>query len=221
MKKLIGISSRTMMVDGVNKLFVNQRYLNYLNLYGFKCIILPLKLDDEILDLCDGFLITGGNDSNPLYYNQQLHPTSELVEPEVDEADLKIIKYAVKHNKPLLGICRGLQVINIAFKGSLHQDIPNHRKVNHPIYIDSSRLIPTLDKVEEANSYHHQAIDSLGVGLAVVARANDNIIEIIEHTSLPIIAVQFHPEIVPNSMLSSKIMNAFSSLFQTGSRLHK
>lgn len=213
MKKLIGISSRNMVVDGITKVFVNQNYLDYLEFGGFTYIILPLKLTQSVLEMCDGFLITGGYDMDPRFFKQEKNPSSVLVDRIVDLSDLQIIRHALSYQKPLLGICRGLQVLNVALEGSLKQDFPHHQGTRHEIVTNPSRIIPDLQPMEETNSFHHQVIEELGKDLIATGKAHDGVIEIIEHKTRPILAVQFHPEREIRSELSKKIMNAFVHCF--------
>ena len=124
----IGITCRYIYEDGIEKQFVNTQYLDYVAGVGFTPIILPINQNiDKLLELCDCFLITGGNDLDPSFYNEE-NISSYLIDKRMDELDLKVVNYAYKANKPLLGICRGLQVINVYFEGSLYQDLEKDEK---------------------------------------------------------------------------------------------
>lgn len=205
MKKIIGITPRLIYEDQIEKQFVNTRYLDFLKLFDLNFLMINLDNPNlyDILSLCDGFLITGGDDINPSLYNQ--HNTNSLgISDRMDETDLKVIKYAVDNSKPLMGICRGLQVINVFFGGSLHQDIPGHKNTTHEIQV--SKTAYCKDTITTVNSYHHQIIDSLGKNLSVFAKHND-IIEGIYHKELPILAVQWHPEINKNNFETNLFKN--------------
>lgn len=193
-KKIIGITPRIIIEENVEKQFVNTRYISFLDKLGFNYLMLNLDNPNlnDILDLCDGFLITGGDDIDPKLYNEE-NTASINIHPRMDETDMKVIDYAVKNKKLLLGICRGFQIINTYFSGSLYQDIPNHQKTRHIINVFDNKY--STQKSFETNSYHHQAAKVLGKDLVVIAHSTDNIVEAFYHKTLPIIATQWHPEI--------------------------
>ena len=150
----------------------------------------------------DCLIIPGGVDVNPCRYNEKASEKLGIVDDELDETQLEIIDRFVKEKKPILGICRGLQLLNVYFKGTLIQDIESkitHTQINRK---DSYHSALNEDILKElfglkciVNSSHHQAIKDLGKGLIVTSRSEeDGIIEGIRHTELPIIAVQWHPE---------------------------
>jgi putative glutamine amidotransferase len=212
----IGITCRYIYEEGIEKQFVNTKYLEYVESVGFTPIILPIDKDiNELLALCDCFLLTGGNDLDPTYYHEE-NKSSYSVDKRMDELDFKVIEYAVKHNVPVLGICRGLQAINVYFKGTLHQDLENkeHNKKEgkQEFIIDNkSRFFSKcFDDKTLINSYHHQGIKKLGEGLIDAGRSYD-LIEAIEHETLDIYAVQWHPERL-NDEYSHKLINEFKKL---------
>src|SRR5690606_3416071 len=115
---------------------------------------------EEILKLCDGFLITGGNDIDPMYFGEVNEGLSKKVIPALDVLDKMIVEHAKETNKPLLGICRGHQAINVFLGGSLHQHIgDDHEKVKIDHYATTSKnkLLSFNEKIN-INSYHHQAV---------------------------------------------------------------
>ena len=212
----IGITCRYIYEDGIEKQFVNSAYLEYVKSVGFVPIILPLNLDiDELLDICDCFLITGGNDLDPFYYHEE-NKSSYSVDKRMDELDFKVIEYAVKNNLPVLGICRGLQAINVYFKGTLYQDLENknhNKKEDNQEFIINNKsrfFLKCFDDETLINSYHHQGIKKLGEGLVDAGRSYD-LIEAIEHERLDIYAVQWHPERL-NDEYSHKLINEFKKL---------
>ena len=196
----IGITTRIIYEDGIKKQFVNEAYIEYVKLAGFTPIILPMLTDiDDLLNLCDAFLITGGDDLHSKWYNEPLSPKAGTTHIEMDEADKNVIEYAYKNKKPMLGICRGLQAINVFMGGSLVQHIEDdsHKKIEgnvpfNPVHNGSIFDIVYHDD-SKINSYHHQCIKELAPNFVICGYSN-NCIEAIKHYDLPIIAVQWHPE---------------------------
>ena len=148
---------------------------------------------------CDALLLPGGGDLEPWRYGQE-NRGSHQTDPERDEREFRLLEEFLQSGKPILGICRGLQVINVFFGGTLIQDLPGHSAVDgkdrfHEGFTtdcDLRRLWGGERMI--VNSAHHQAIDRVGEGLRVIQRAEDGIIEGIRHESLPILALQWHPE---------------------------
>ncbi len=220
MSKLICLTPRLLTPEEVEKQFVNTRYLRPLIKRGFNTLLLTLDNpnNEKILQLCDGFLITGGTDLDPKFYNEENEGLSKNVHDRLDELDKLVVKHAVKNKKPLLGICRGLQSINVFLGGSLIQDLDevnethNSVKENHEVIMDKNNgfNLPELIKV---NSYHHQAIKKLAPDLKVIGRHKDNTIEMVVHNTLPIFAVQWHPEINSESDVSNILFDKFKELF--------
>ena len=214
----IGITCRYIYEDGIEKQFVNTQYLDYVASVGFTPIILPIDQNiDELLKLCDCFLITGGNDLDPSLYHEE-NISAYLVDKRMDELDFKVIDYACKNKKALLGICRGLQAINVYFGGSLYQDLENkeHNKkesMQEFIVNNKSRFFKDCITNESTiNSYHHQGIKLLGDNL-INAGESLNLIEAIEHKDEDIYAVQWHPEKL-NDDFSRNIIKRFKELIK-------
>lgn len=195
---IIGIASRCLVENQTKKIFVNEDYIKLVKKYNLIPLIIPFNdVNESILSLCDCFMIPGGNDIDAKYYHSKNHPYSNLVDPLVDQLDFKILNYAVKNKKPVLGICRGLQVINVYFGGSLVQHIKSkehenalnhHLKLNKDTYFKNRFSKPYI-----INSFHHQKISKLGNNLIVEGTCK-RAIELITHQSLPIIACQYHLE---------------------------
>lgn len=158
--------------------------------------------------LADGIVFTGsGSDISPSLYGQE-NRGSLGCDAELDEMELKLFEAFYKAGKPILGICRGQQLINVALGGTLYQDAPSqhpgilpHRHDDetyntfHPVKtLPGSRMAQLFGPELLTNSYHHQAIQTLAPGLIATAKTADGIIEAIEHETAPILAVQFHPE---------------------------
>ncbi|MGL5439270.1 MAG: gamma-glutamyl-gamma-aminobutyrate hydrolase family protein [Filifactoraceae bacterium] len=176
-------------------------------------VIIPTNMSDELAkeyaNTIDALLVSGGDDINPAFYNQDPHLSVKLVNTDRDKMEIALIKEMDAQNKPIFGICRGLQLINVVFGGTLIQDIPTQGKTSichcqdddvpteliHKITtLEGSLIRKVLGERLFINSYHHQAIDNLAEGFIPSAKANDGIIEAIEHTTKPIFAVQWHPE---------------------------
>jgi putative glutamine amidotransferase len=168
-------------------------------------VYLPLDADPNVFaQHLDGILLTGGADVAPATYGA-LPETDEFPpEPQRDGFEQDLLTGAIQARIPVLGICRGLQIINVHAGGTLHQHIPEHGVFDkHPGTI-SHNIEITKDSVLESiygsslpvNSLHHQTVDKVGAGLAVTARGIDNTVEALEHRELPIVAVQWHPEML-------------------------
>lgn len=157
----------------------------------------------------DGLLLSGGHDVNPLLFNEEPHVNLGEIDPYRDELELELTKIALESKKTILGICRGMQVLNIVAGGGLIQDIPSqisgsigHKQLgprfflSHKVSIQEATLLHNLFGTleESVNSFHHQAIDKPGDGLIVNCRSKDGVIEGIESEDGKILAVQWHPE---------------------------
>jgi putative glutamine amidotransferase len=181
----------------------------------------------EVLERLDGVVFPGGADVEPGRYGAVRDATTE-VNAELDEHEFAAATWAVDSEVPVLGICRGQQVLNVALGGSLIQDVPKHphshrrTQFGHALRIDSdSRLAQLLGTQDcEVNSLHHQALDTLGRDLRAVAWAPDGTVEAIESTRHPwLLAVQFHPEdLVSAHAQSKKLLDAFVQTCQARMR---
>ncbi len=211
-RPIIGISS-----DCENgKITVNETYTKAVLRAGGIPLVLP-QVEDSltaavILQAVDGLILSGGEDINPLWYDAQPQYGLGEVNPTRDGSEMFWLKVAHNRKLPVLGICRGEQLINVFYGGTLYQDLPTEFKGNpinhsqsfdgttpsHLIYIVKgshfSRLLNERDSAY-VNSFHHQAVKELAPGFKVVAQAPDGVVEGIEGLpDLNVIAVQFHPE---------------------------
>lgn len=203
-KKIIGISPRFSINEGstVGYLKINSDYLKQIiDRNGFPLILIDENNLDETLSKCDGFLIIGGDDIDPKYYgeNNDLNQSKDIDE-FTDHIDEKIINYAIIHKIPTLGICRGIQVMAAFLGGSLFQDIndaglshPSSEKKHYIKRVNSTKLTSLLPESFLVNTYHHQAVKLVPKDF-IVTYKNEDVIEAIEHKTLPIIGVQWHPE---------------------------
>lgn len=186
------------------RLYMKSKYVFSLRRAGAR--ILWIEMDDpqlaEKVRACDGLLLPGGDDIDPSRYGAERHEKCGVSSVLRDEAEWKLLDAFLPTGKPILGICRGCQFLNVYSGGTLHQHIENHSdfksrgKGCHKAHIASGSSLSSLLPSEVwVNSLHHQAVDALGKGLTVTARAEDGTVEAIELTDHPFcVAVQWHPE---------------------------
>lgn len=165
------------------------------------------KAIEEMLQ-CDGLLLSGGEDVDPAYYGQAVTEKCGKILRERDHAEMKMLEAFLPTGKPILGICRGEQLMNVYFGGTLHQDIKDLSSCNHDDYphknlgnhtvtiTEGTRLAQIMRrKTLRVNSLHHQAVDQIAPVLTVAAISEDGMVEGIEHPSHRFcIGVQWHPE---------------------------
>lgn len=206
-KPVIGVSPSC--TNG--KVSVNSSYLVSIERAGGVPLILPMVADeataDALLSRVDGLLMTGGEDIAPAYYGEETLNSTVSINAPRDTTDMLLLTAAKKRRLPVLGICRGEQVVNVFYGGSLWQDLPSqvgtevsHRQTEpssvgtHWVYIEKGTQLHTLLKADsiKVNSFHHQAVKQIADGLTVSARAADGVVEGYEGKG--IICVQFHPE---------------------------
>lgn len=181
------------------------KYKNYiaaLRASGMECV---LSGDAGTSASCGALLLMGGGDMDPSLFGEE-NRGSRFISRRRDDAEIELVRLFVSRKAPILGICRGLQVLNVFFGGGLIQDIPT--AAAHKGYYDAGGV--NCDRVHDirasgflselygprfaVNSSHHQAAGRVGAELTVAARADDGVVEALIHDSLPIIAVQWHPE---------------------------
>ena len=180
---------------------------------GFPIMLPPQMTEEELeqtLALCAGFLFTGGQDVNPALYGAERSPLCGQLQESRDEFETRLFARAYALDKPVLGICRGLQLMNVALGGTLYQHLPAEMpgSLDHDMTAPYNRVVHTVSLEPETplqrllkqtvlgvNSYHHQGIQTLGRGLIPMARAEDGLIEAIACADRKFIwAVQWHPE---------------------------
>jgi putative glutamine amidotransferase len=195
---------------------VNQAYITSLVNVGALPVLIPLGLPDamlkELVACLDGILFTGGGDIHPQRYGSSSHPAVSEIDEDRDRVEIQLLKDTLQAERPFFGVCRGLQVINVALGGSLYEDIRdqysdsiNHRcypdwppdYLAHSISIDQGSYIADIlgGRSMQVNSLHHQGIKKLASGLLATAHAPDGLIEAFELPGYPFgLAVQWHPE---------------------------
>lgn len=155
--------------------------------------VIDTKEIDRIVKECDGLCVPGGVDINPKLYNEE-NNGSETFYDFIDELDYAYIDAFHKANKPILGICRGHQIINVFFGGTLYQDIKDHRNCWHEVDVEQDGYINKIYNCEKlkVNSWHHQAVKDVAANFKVVARSLDGYVEAMQYEN--IYTVQWHPE---------------------------
>lgn len=149
--------------------------------------------------VCDCLLLPGGGDPDPMLYGESIQG-AKPPDRERDALELSLLSRFMAAGKPILGICRGMQMLNIFFGGTLIQDLPGHSQEGGQDRLHSvrtaagSQLYGLYGPEMRVNSAHHQAVSIPGKGCSVVQRASDGVIEALEHNTLPVIGVQWHPE---------------------------
>ena len=239
-KPLIGVTTQSLQaVEGIPAAFpaswvMNRMYLDALVRAGAAPVLLPL-LDTEpqvmraLYDRLDGVLLPGGVDIEPSTFGEARHPLLRRTDPPRDAVELQLAQWALADGKPVLGVCRGLQVLNIAAGGTLFQDVqaqrfgsqkhdfepPDHARdfrAHDVELVRGSRLHALVGAASApVNSMHHQGIQRLGAGLTATAHAPDGLIEAIEGEGLGFaLAVQWHPEsLEPNDEVSRALFREF------------
>ena len=157
---------------------------------------------EKVVQECDFLFVTGGHDINPKYYGREREEKTELDFYETDTLDFAMIQAFHQVGKPILGICKGMQSINVYFGGTLHQDIPNHMLLEESNSLHPATILEIPSFVHDyynkqkimVNSLHHQAVDQVAPGFEVTALSEDGIIEGIQKEN--IIGVQWHPEVL-------------------------
>lgn len=231
MKPLIGIPSEAYTKNERTRFGAIAQYTRAVERGGGAPVVIPLELGADslqaIFDRLDGLLLAGGVDVHPDEYGERVERYCGDIDRARDTVELALSRRAIDAKMPVLGICRGVQLLNVAAGGTLYQDIPaqvegalahehvpgapRHQRT-HAIAIDSpSRLAaifggPSID----VNSLHHQAVREVAPGFRVVARAPDGVVEAIESTNGAfVVGVQFHPEDLVDDPRMLRLFEAF------------
>lgn len=202
-RPLIGVVSSR---DGEKKM-IHQRYLDAVWFAGGLPVVLPYTTDprrlEEFATLFDGFLFSGGVDVDPVHYGEVKAFDSVEIDAPRDEFEEALFRVIHPTKKPILGICRGIQSINVWLGGSLHQHMEGHRQEvsgeerTHPIHVYEGSLFHRLCGKTSVmvNTFHHQAVKTPAPSLTVDAVSHDGYVEVVHEEGHPfLLAVQFHPE---------------------------
>jgi len=169
-------------------------------------IHLPFDIDvEEIIDLVDGLLLPGGADVDPALYGAAPDPELEPTEALRDSREAELIDAAAAADLPLLGICRGIQILNVHAGGTLNQHIPEHARFDsdsgtavHTVEFTAGSIVERLyGRTHKVNSFHHQTIATVAPGFVATGVADDGTVEAIESTENRWVGVQWHPEMMP------------------------
>lgn len=233
---LIGIPAFTdnSLPDKLPARFAMSRpYITALLAVGAAPIIIPLDMPEaalrRIFETLDGVFLAGGGDMNPTCYGQDLYAKTEGLDLLRDDAELKMAAWALEAHMPLLGVCRGVQALNVAAGGSLIQDVTDMvpHAIRHQYFpekprsyvahdvstVNGTRLSAILGSDARVNSFHHQAVQTVAPGFRVSAYAPDGVIEAIEHSNGTFaVGVQWHPESLVET--DPKMMALFDAFVQ-------
>lgn len=228
MKPIIGIGSDigAAAPGERDRAFAPTTYIDSLRRAGAIPVIVPPQPENaaDIMENLDGIVLAGGDDCDPALYGEAPHPSVEPMDPRRQKNDLTLARMARERGIPTLGICLGVQVMNIAAGGKIIQDIDSQiatdirhasvpeNRARHEVTIEQgTRLASILGaRTYNVNSSHHQAIRSAGEGLRVTAQAPDGVIEGLEDPSHPFyVGVQWHPEDMPGEESATTIFRAF------------
>ena len=226
-KPIIGIGSDVQSPPGKReRAFIYLTYTEALRRAGAIPLLIPPQPENaaDLIEELDGILLAGGDDCDPSVYGESAHPSVEPMDPRRQNNDVSLAKYARERGIPTLGICLGVQVMNVAAGGSLVQDIDSELeteiehasepedRARHDVIIEKDTKLATIlgERELNVNSSHHQAIRRIGEGLRVTALAPDGVVEGLEDPRHPFyVGVQWHPEDMSGERSASSIFGAF------------
>jgi putative glutamine amidotransferase len=238
---IIGVTAyRNLSRSGFSQFSASENYIQAMIQAGACPLMIPPGLNQEdlgdLLSRLDGILFSGGGDIHPQFYGAELHPLVSDVDLERDKLELALLEKSLQQRMPILGICRGFQLINIGLGGSLYEDIqeqkPQSDKHNyssgwprdylaHPVTLETGNFLAKLigQTQIEVNSLHHQGIRQLAAGLEVLGSAPDGILEAVQIKDYPYgVAVQWHPEEMPGDPGMRALFRSFVMAAQTYQR---
>ncbi len=232
MHPVIGIPCRAVYREGSKRpMYGNNRtYIHAVENAGGLPILIPLLKDYQTLEglisRLDGILFSGGFDLQPSLYGEERHEALGQCDPELDELEIAMANWALQEDMPILGSCRGMQLLNVVLGGSLYQDIASQypgalehcpdrdrTEASHLVTIEEGSQMEKIMEVQQVavNSLHHQAIKQLGAGVRITGRAPDGIAEMLEVPGRRfVVAMQSHPEeMYANTVECERLFRAF------------
>lgn len=220
MKPFIGISGNIIIdqgghFPGYERAYVNNDYIEAVTLAGGMPFIMPIVEDEDLIkqqvEQIDGLILSGGQDVNPLFYGEEPSQKLGSIFPKRDLYEQQLIRYAIKKKKPILAICRGMQILNVTCGGTLYQDISliegasikhNQHSIpslpTHSVIIkEGTHLYRLYEDKTITNSFHHQAVKQVAPGFRIAALSKDGVIEAIEKEGNHfVVGIQWHPEMM-------------------------
>lgn len=215
MKPIIGIAAHlnNECKSPLGQSHLGNTYVVSISKVGGIPVILPTIMDEDDMEryisLCDGFLFSGGIDISPAFYGEDSHIKLGATSQALDKAQLPLMKKIIAARKPVLGICRGHQVLNVATGGTLYQDLSEKDGVyvkhfqetdpgdiSHQVFLHPDSILSTVfENTIYTNSYHHQAVKTTGPDVRIIAHSKDDIVEAIQLENYPFgLGIQWHPE---------------------------
>ncbi|MFT8392664.1 MAG: gamma-glutamyl-gamma-aminobutyrate hydrolase family protein [Liquorilactobacillus ghanensis] len=218
-KKIIGIPGGITTANGTRRYYINEADVRGIVKAGATPVMIPSEAINDLdyyVNICDGFFFTGGPDVLPVFYGEEPHINMGFSEVQRDRLEIALVKKALTADKKLLGICRGMQIINVALGGKLYQDLESEYPVrskqplikhfqaasrteatHYAKFTANSRLHDLYGDQRLINSHHHQAVSQVADSLKVTAVASDGVIEGLESKdNQQVLAVQWHPEVL-------------------------
>jgi putative glutamine amidotransferase len=226
-KPIVGVGCDILAEAGKrDRAFTYTTYTEALRQAGAIAVLIPPQPENaaELIDGLDGIVLAGGYDCDPRVYGEEAHPTVEPMDPRRQNNDLTLARLARERGIPTLGICLGLQVMNVAAGGTLVQDIDSQMqseiqhasepedRARHAVTVEKGTKLASIlgARAIDVNSSHHQAIKNLADGLRLTAHAPDGVVEGLEDPKHPFyVGVQWHPEDMPGDESAASIFGAF------------
>jgi putative glutamine amidotransferase len=211
----IGVTTFVDIINGREFVAISYAYIHSIIATGAVPVPIPVWIEQEAIEKylneIDGIILSGGSDVSPIYYGEEPNKKLGGIGTRRDECELYIIKRSMEKKIPILGICRGCQIINIALGGTLYQDIETQNgnvighcpsntsrdELYHSIYVEENSILYQMINKRKifVNSFHHQSIKDLGSHLIITAKATDGIIECVEYVGDSfVMGIQCHPE---------------------------
>ena len=228
MRPRIGIPCDTMEAKnagGVRRMDVPEPYVRRVEEAGGLALLFPVvdpAAAPDYLGLVHGLLLIGGDDVDPALYGEPPHPRLGPVDPHRDAFEISCARAAAERGMPILGICRGVQLLNVAFGGTLHQHVPEavgtrvahggRYGLAHEVAVPAGSRLATIVGAATlgVNSHHHQALDRCAARLVVTARSSDGLVEAAEDPRHPfLVGVQWHPERMPEAPATARLFAEF------------